>query len=113
MDYIDPIIIISIFGAACVSFLWLRDTRIFYRTGYEGYKKAMYRGVLYTALAWLGAALCGLRETGTYTMMYIGIGCVLLALYLHSRVKKEDVWKGNESGWTRFSGQAPIRKERK
>ncbi len=109
MPYLDPIVIIIAFGAASVSFLWLRDTRIFVRTGKEGYRKAAYHGVLYSALGWFGCALAGFAET---TFMYQGVGCMLIALYLQSRLKKEDVWVGNESAWTRFIGSAP-RQERK
>ncbi|HJJ42089.1 MAG TPA: ABC transporter permease [Methanocorpusculum sp.] len=107
-DFIDPIIIISIAGAAVVSFLWLRDTRIYFRTGNSGYKKAMYQGVLCSALSWLGAAMCGLRDPGTYTFMYIGIGLILLAMYFQARVQKDNIWIGNESAWKRFIGSAPI-----
>jgi hypothetical protein len=109
MSYIDPIVIIIAFGAVSVSFLWLRDARIFARTGKDGYRKAAYHGVLYSALGWFGYALAGISES---TFLYLGMGCVLLALYLQSRVKKEDVWMGNESVWTRFIGSAP-RQERK
>ncbi|WP_319378557.1 ABC transporter permease [uncultured Methanocorpusculum sp.] len=109
MTYLDQIVIIVAFGAASVSFLWLRDTRIFVRTGKEGYRKAAYHGVLYSALGWFGFALAGFGET---TFMYLGVGCVLIALYLQSRLQKEDVWVGNESAWTRFIGSAP-RQERK
>ncbi|MDO5846386.1 MAG: ABC transporter permease [Methanocorpusculum sp.] len=105
--YLDPILYIGIFGAAAVSFLWLRDTRIFYRTGQPGYRRAAYQGILITALAWFGCGLCGLAEQ---TFLFLGIGLVLLALYLQSRIKKEDVWVGNESAWTRFIGSAPRRK---
>lgn len=104
---LDPIFFIGLFGAIAVSFLWLRDARIFVRTGLPGYRKAAYQGVLITALAWVGCALCGLVNI---TLLYLGIGLVLLALYLHSRIKKEDVWVGNESAWTRFIGSAPRRK---
>lgn len=45
---------IAIFGLAAVVFLWLRDARIFFRTGLRGYRKAAYWGVLYCALAFLG-----------------------------------------------------------
>lgn len=101
---LDPILFIGIFGALAVSFLWLRDARIFARTGCQGYRKAAYQGILYTALGWLGCTLCGLTEQ---TLYFIGIGCVLLALYLQSRVKKENVWNGDESAWKRFIGSAP------
>lgn len=106
----DPLVCVGIFGAVAMSFLWLRDARIFARTGLPGYKKAAYQGVLFTALAWFGCALAsGLFVNDAF--MFAGIGLILLALYLHSRVKKENVWTGNESGWTRFIGSAPRRKE--
>ncbi len=104
---LDPIFFVGLFGAIAVSFLWLRDTRIFVRTGKAGYRKAAYQGVLITALAWVGCALCGMLDM---TFLYLGIGLILLALYLQSRIKKEDVWVGNESAWTRFIGSAPRRK---
>lgn len=102
--FIDPIVYVSIFGAVAVSFLWLRDARIFARTGAPGYRTAAYRGVLFTALAWFGCAICGFLGQN---INLIGIGLILLALYLQSRIKKENVWKGDESAGTRFIGSAP------
>jgi len=104
---LDPIFFVGLFGACAVSFLWLRDTRIFVRTGLPGYRKAAYQGVLITALAWFGCALCGMLDI---TLLYLGIGLILLSLYLQSRIKKEDVWVGNESAWKRFIGSAPQRR---
>ena len=86
--YVDPITYVVAFGAIVVSFLWLRDTRIYARTGQEGYRKAAYWGVLYTALGW-------------------GCGLVLLALYLQGKIVRGDVWKGNESAVQRLTGAAP------
>ncbi len=104
VTWVDPILFIGIFGALTVSFLWIRDARIFARTGANGYKKAAYRGVLFTALGWLGCCLCGLTEQ---TFYFLGMGCVLLALYLQSRIKRENVWNSDESAWKRFIGSAP------
>ena len=73
--YVDPITYVVAFGAIVVSFLWLRDTRIYARTGQEGYRKAAYWGVLYTALGWFAAAIAGLADT---TLLYLGCGLVLL-----------------------------------
>lgn len=101
-----PMLFVGIFGAVVVSFLWLRDARIFYRTGYDTYRKRAYYGVLFTALAWFGCVLCGMPDQALY---FLGIGLVLLALYLQSRMKKDNVWKGDESGWKRFIGSAPRR----
>jgi hypothetical protein len=36
---------VAVFGAAVTIFLWLRDARIFFRTGLAGYRKAAYWGV--------------------------------------------------------------------
>ncbi len=106
---LDPIFFVGLFGACAVSFLWLRDTRIFVRTGLPGYRKAAYQGVLITALAWVGCSLCGMLDV---TLLYLGIGLILLSLYLQSRIKKEDVWVGNELAWKRFIGSAPQRRNK-
>ena len=106
---LDPIFFVGLFGACAVSFLWLRDTRIFVRTGLPGYRKAAYQGVLITALAWVGCSLCGMLDV---TLLYLGIGLILLSLYLQSRIKKEDVWIGNESALKRFIGSAPQRRNK-
>ncbi|HJJ46678.1 MAG TPA: ABC transporter permease [Methanocorpusculum sp.] len=106
---LDPIVCVGIFGAIVMSFLWLRDARIFARTRLPGYRKAAYQGVIYSAIAWFGCALCPSRLTNK-TFMFLGIGAVLLALYLHSRVKKENVWFGSETALQRFLGSSPRRK---
>jgi hypothetical protein len=46
------------------------------------------------------------------TLLYLGIGLILLSLYLQSRIKKEDVWVGNESALKRFIGSAPQRRNK-
>ncbi len=38
---------VAVAGAATTIFLWLRDARIFFRTGLPGYRKAAYWGVAY------------------------------------------------------------------
>lgn len=104
--YVDPITYIVAFGAVVVSFLWLRDTRIFVRTGMDGYRKAAYQGVLFTALGWFASALTGMSGD---TFLYLGCGLVLLAMYLQSRIPRGDVWKGSESTWQRLTGAVPRR----
>jgi len=91
------------FGAAVVLFLWLRDTRIFFRTGLSGYRKAAYHGVLYGALATFGV-VCTILLAALTEM--IGIGLVLLALYLQGRIKREKIWK-NEGTMERLIGSVP------
>jgi hypothetical protein len=87
------------FGAAAVIFLWLRDARIFYRTGLPGYRKAAYQGVLFGALGTLGVA-CALAD-----LELLGLGLILSALYLQGRITREKVWE-NESTFERLFGSA-------
>ena len=88
------------FGVATTFYLWIRDARIFCRTGLEGYRKAAYQGVLYTALAMMGIvfSLQGLD--------LVAMGVVLLALYLQGRVKRERIWKKSATAADRFLGRA-------
>lgn len=94
---------IAIFGLAAVVFLWLRDARIFYRTGLRGYRKAAYWGVLYCALAFLGLQIAWLAPD----FDILGLGLILAALYFQTSRKKEKIWK-NEDTLTRFLGSVPI-----
>ena len=97
------LIYVAGFGAAVVLFLWLRDARIFFRTGLSGYRKAAYWGVLYGALATFGV-ICTILLVA-FTEM-IGIGVVLLALYLQGRIEREKIWK-NEGTMERLIGSVP------
>ncbi len=96
---------IAWFGAAVVAFLWLRDARIFWRTGLAGYRTAAYRGVLFTALA-----LAGVGASHAAQVELVGLGLVLLALYLQGRVERERIWT-TESTLDRALGEVP-RKQR-
>jgi len=83
---------VGAFGAAVTLFLWLRDARIFLRTGLPGYRRRAYQGVLYTALGLLGAGIAWNEP-----VEMIGLGLVLLALYLQGRVEHEQVWTCEET----------------
>ena len=98
---------VAIFGAAAIIFLWLRDARIFFRTGLPGYRKAAYWGVAYGALATLGVAF-----TAIICWNCLGLGLILGALYLQGRIEREKVW-GNEGTLQRFLGSVPIRRANK
>lgn len=102
MDYL---VYIAMFGAGATIFLWLRDARIFYRTGLPGYRKAAYWGVIYGALATLGVFV-------SFVLDVLGIGLILAALYLQGRIPREKVW-GNEETWERFIGSAPKKNANK
>jgi len=100
------LVYVSMFGAAAVIFLWLRDARIFFRTGLPGYRKAAYYGVAYGALATLGVAF-------TFTLLeLLGLGVILAALYLQGKIEREKIWK-NESTFERFLGSVPINRSNK
>jgi hypothetical protein len=98
---------VAIFGAAACIFLWLRDARIFFRTGLPGYRKAAYRGVAYGALATLGVAFT------EYMLELLGLGLILGALYLQGRIEREKVVWGSEGTLQRFLGSVPIRRANK
>ncbi|MDD3933776.1 ABC transporter permease [Methanoculleus sp. UBA303] len=95
------------FGVAVTVFLWIRDLRIFYLTGLPGYRAASYRGVPYTALALLGFFVTWYAEAWEY----LGLGLVLLALYLQGRVDRENVWH-NEGAGERFFGRVERTKDK-
>jgi len=99
---------IAVFGALAVIFLWLRDARIFYRTGLRGYRKAAYWGVLYGALALLGVEIA--RYVPDFELL--GLGLILAALYLQTSRKKEQIWT-NENTLQRFLGSVPIRQNKR
>ncbi len=96
------LIYVAGFGTLCVLFLWLRDARIYYRTGLSGYRAAAYWGVVYSAIASLGFQIAYFVPD----FELLGIGVILLALYLLVNRKKEKIWK-NESTAERFFGSAP------
>ena len=97
---------VAIFGAAATLFLWLRDARIFFRTGLPGYRKAAYWGVVYGAVATLGVVFA------EYALELLGLGLILGALYLQSRIGREKIW-GNEGVLQRFLGSVPVRRANK
>jgi len=102
------LIYVAGFGSGVVLFLWLRDARIFYRTGLPGYRSAAYWGIVYGAIALLGFQI-------TYFVAdfeVLGLGLILLALYLLVNRNKEKIWK--DEGWvSRLLGTVPARRANK
>jgi len=92
---------IGVFGAAVIFYLWLRDARIFYRTGLPGYRKAAYYGVVFSALSLTGVIFLYRNYE------FVGLGVVLLALYLQGRIEKEkdQIWSKNSSALDRALGK--------
>ncbi len=99
---------VGVFGTAATLFLWLRDARIFFRTGLPGYRKAAYHGILYGALATLGLMVAMI----TATVEILGLGLILAALYLQGRIEREKVWK-HEGTLDRLLGNVPLRQANK
>jgi hypothetical protein len=97
---------IAMFGAAVTVFLWLRDARIFFRTGLPGYRKAAYHGVVYGAIATLGVMVA------VSTLELLGLGLILGALYLQGRIEREKVW-GSEGTLQRLLGSVAVTRANK
>ena len=102
------LIYVAMFGTAATLFLWLRDARIFLRTGLPGYRKAAYRGVLYGALASLGSMV----TLTTPAFELLGLGLILAALYFQGKAGREKVWK-DEGTLERFLGSVPRQRANK
>jgi hypothetical protein len=99
----DILFLVTCFGAAVVTFLWLRDLRIYGRTGQPLYRRAALRGVIWMALASVGIAFAFLGQP------FLGIGLMLAALYLQGRDEREKVWK-SEGNLERFFGAVKTKK---
>jgi hypothetical protein len=102
------LIFVAMFGTGTALFLWLRDARIFFRTGLPGYRKAAYYGVLYGALASLGYLVALTMES----FELLGLGLILAALYLQGKIEREKVWK-DERMLERFFGSVPAHRANK
>jgi hypothetical protein len=102
------LIYVAMFGTAATLFLWLRDARIFFRTGLPVFRKAAYHGVLYGALATLGSMV----TLTTPAFELLGLGLILAALYLQGRIEREKVWK-DEGTLERFLGSVPVQRANK
>jgi len=99
---------VAAFGTVATLFLWLRDARIFFRTGLPGYRKAAYSGILHGALASLGSLVALTMPS----FELLGLGLILAAMYLQGRVGKEKVWK-DEGTLERFFGSVPLHRANK
>jgi hypothetical protein len=102
------LVYVAIFGTVSVLFLWLRDARIFFRTGLPGYRKAAYWGVAYGALASLGFQITWFAPD--YEIL--GLGLILGALLLQVDREKEKIWSG-EGTLERFLGSVKRKQANK
>ena len=100
------LIAVAGFGVAVTYFLWFRDVRIFFRTGLPGYRSAAHRGVAYAVIALVGLNVAFIWDE------IVGIGIILLALYLQGREKREKVFSGQDPALDRFLGKASRREDK-
>lgn len=100
---------ISLFGALVCIFLWLRDIRIWARTGLSGYRNASIQGIFQTAFATLGV---GITYFWSEEASILGAGIVMLALYLQGKGEREKIWT-NEPAITRLLGDVPRNTNKK
>ncbi len=77
---------IAAFGFIAITFLTLRDIRIYHRTGIESYRKGALRGMIAGALALVGMGV-------TVGNPQIGLTITLVAVYFNGKGKREDVFK--------------------
>jgi hypothetical protein len=94
------LIFVAGFGVLVTYYFWGRDVRIFLRTGLPGYRKAAYHGVAYATLALLALDIALVWDE------IVGLGLILLALYLQGREKREKVFT-KEPAPDRLLGRAP------
>ncbi len=94
---------VTIFGVIGVAFLWLRDARIFYRTGDQTYRKAAYMGVLFTAFASMGIYFAQQIDE------FLGMGIVLIAFYLQGRLERNKLFNPGATAADRLLGKVPIK----
>jgi hypothetical protein len=97
------LIYVAIFGEVAVIFLWVRDARIYFLTGFQGYRKAAYWGIVYGALATFGVA-CTM-----FVLELLGLGLILAALYMQGRIDREKIWS-NEGTMERLLGSVKRQK---
>lgn len=99
------LIAVAAFGCLAVFFLWGRDIRIAVRTADPAYLSAARMGVMYGIIA-----LIGLFITANGILEILGLGIILLALYLQGRTPRKVDW-GNAHWTDRALGRAPLRKD--
>jgi hypothetical protein len=97
---------VTIFGVIVVTYLWLRDARIFYRTGDQTYRRAAYMGVLFTALASMGLYFAYQEAE------FLGLGIILIALYLQGKGKKTKLFGSHATATDRLLGTVSVKESK-
>jgi hypothetical protein len=99
------LVFVAGFGAFVTYLLWGRDVRIFFRTGLPGYRAASYHGVAYATISLIAL------DIALFWNEIVGLGLILLALYLQGRERREKVFTG-EPAIDRLLGKAGRRKDK-
>ena len=105
---VDYLFIIALFGAIVCLFLWIRDIRVYLSTGLPGYRRAARMGVFHTALSTAGAGEILLFPS----VDILGIGIMLLGLYLQGQEKRENVFPSTQPVLERCLGKATIKRKK-
>ena len=103
---VDYLFYIALFGAITCFFLWLRDIRVYLRTGLPGYRRAARMGVFHTALSTAGAGEILLLPS----VDILGIGIMLLGLYLQGKEERENAFSTAQPVLERCLGKAPVKR---
>ncbi|MDD1664022.1 MAG: ABC transporter permease [Methanomicrobiales archaeon] len=93
------------FGVLVTYLLWFRDVRILLRTGLAGYRSAAYHGLAYATLSLVAINIVLVWDE------IVGLGLILLALYLQGREKRERVFT-DEPTLDRLLGRTGRRKDK-
>lgn len=99
------LILIAGFGVLVTYLLWGRDVRIFLRTRLPGYRAAAYHGVAYATLSLVALDVALIWDE------IVGLGLILLSLYLQGREKRGKVFSG-EPALDRLLGKTGRRKDK-
>ena len=100
------LVFVAGFGVAATYLLWFRDARIFLRTGLPGYRAAAFHGVAYATLSLVALDIAVIWDE------VVGLGLILLALYLQGREKREKVFSAGDPFPDRLLGKAPRREDK-
>ena len=103
MDYL---VFIAGFGAAVTYLFWFRDVRIFLRTALPGYRAAAFHDVAYATLALVAVDVAIIWDP------VVGLGLILLALWLQGREKREKVFSAGDPALDRLLGRTGRRKDK-
>lgn len=93
---------VCIFAYFSILYLTLRDLRIFWRTGFQSYKKGAFRGLIASTFALAGVLLMPMTNN-----ILIGLLFVFAAVMINKKGKREEVFTTAGKA-DRFLGKTDI-----